>query len=309
MISVVVPTNRVGGIDVLLDSLAKQTYRDFELILVDALIPYRSTIVGQSFPVTHIPPRDNRFPEQMYCRTMNTGIAHARGDTLAFFCDYAWLHPTCLETHARLQAEHRGPVTLDYRMVDLPPLKPGFGDYREKTKPTDELARPFTDEVNANANRYASDVASGKLDPFLWSLFAEPLTEAAVQALRVEHPHRPSTADLSSDWNYCSFKNESFPTELLLSLNGLDEAYDLSHGWQDSELSYRLRRRGIRWHAGATDEGLMSIINPRPIMNIKRMPAVIFHNRELCFGSRRAELDLPVNPGWSLREWRARTLA
>jgi glycosyltransferase involved in cell wall biosynthesis len=230
VISVIVPSNRIGGLDILFAALAAQTYRDFELVLVDNIHKHRSEYVahhaqGCGFPVTHIPPRDNSFPDIAYCRTMNTGVAHARGDTLVYFCDYSWLHPTCLETHARLQAEHRGPVTLDYRYVDLPPLKPGLPNYREKTSPTDANIDPFTDEVNANADRYADDLRSGRLDAFLWSILAEPLTEEAVLAANVEHTHRPSGADLATDWNWCSFKNESFPTDLVLEMNGHDEEY------------------------------------------------------------------------------------
>lgn len=308
MISVLVPTNRVGGIDLLVSSLSRQTFTDFELILIDALIPYRSKHVTQMFPTKHIEPRDNAFPGQQYCRAMNTGIANARGDTLLFLCDYSWLHPTCLETHARLQAEKPGPVTLDYRYVSLPPVKPGLPHYRETAPGTEANAANYTAEVNAIADRYAEDVRHGRLAPFMWSLFAVPVAEEWLRTATVEHEHKPSGADLTSDWNWCSFKNESFPTELVLDMNGLDEAYDKSHAWQDSEFSYRLRRRGIQWRSGAPGEGLVSVVNPRHIMNVKRLTEPLYYNRDLCFGSRAAELDLPVNPEFSLRELRDRTI-
>lgn len=310
MISVIVPTNRVGGLDLLFSGLAHQTHRDFELILVDNIHKYRSEVVAHhardfSFPVKHIPPRDTTFPRQAYCQTMNTGVANSRGEVLVYMCDYSYLHPTCLETHARLQAEHNAPVTLDYRYVDLPPLKPGFGNYREQFAPNDTNTEDFTAAVNDNAERYAADLRAGRLDPYLWSIFVEPMTEEKVLACRIEHEHKPSSADLANDWNWCSFKNESFPTELVLDMNGCDEEYDLTHGYQDSEFSYRLRERGVRWYTGSPGEGLVTVVNPRPIMNIKRMPERLWHNRDLCFGSRAAALHLPVNPGWSLREWRA----
>ncbi len=303
MISVIVPSNRTGGLDVLCDSLDAQSYRNFELILVDALYDYRRDIVAQhaaqyGFPIVHIPPRDNRFPEQQYCRTMNTGIAHAHGDTLVFLCDYSFCHPDCLATHASFT----GPLTLDYRYLELPETKLGLPNYRERVSGTEENAQLYTDEVNANAERFAADVRSGRLDDFMWSIFTEPVTEAYLATLQVEHEHRPSTADLATDWNWCSFKNESFPTELVLDMNGLDEAYDESHAWQDSEFSYRLRTRGIQWRSAPG--GLVSVVNPRGIMNIKRMAKPLFWNRDLCFGSRRADLGLPVNPGFSLREMR-----
>lgn len=310
VISIIVPTNRVGGIDLLLDSLYRQTYKNFELIIVDALIPHRTPIVTQAFPTKHIAPRDNRFPEQMYCRTVNTGIAHARGDTVMLLCDYSWLHPNCLATHARLQELHRGPVTLDYRYVDLPKLKPGLPLYVQTTTPTDPASNDkYVAEVNENSDRYAADVRSGRLDEYMWSIFAEPQTEESLAMLKVTHEHKPcSTAKLDEDWNWCSFKNESFPTELFLDMNGVDEAFDDSHVYQDSEFSYRLKERGIRWYGGEAGEGLVTVVNPRPIMNIKRLAKPITHNARLCFEDRAAALKLPVNPGWSLREWRERVL-
>jgi len=310
VISVIVPSNRVGGIDLLLDSLARQTFKDFELILVDALIPYRAPIVTQSFKTTHIPPRDNRFPEQMYCRTVNTGIAHARGETIVLLCDYSFLHEDCLATHARLQAIRPVPVTCDYRYITLPDLKPGLPTYVQTVAPTDDASNAeYVAQVNAQSDRYADDVRSGRLADYMWSIFAEPMTAETIADSTITHWHTPSTtAKLHEDWNWCSLKNESFPTELLLAMNGIDEAYDRSHVYQDSEFSYRLRERGVRWYSGEPGEGLVTVVNPRPIMNIKRLAEPITYNQKLCFEEREAALRLPVNPGFSLREWRERVL-
>lgn len=305
MISVICVTNRIGGLDVLWQGLAHQTEKDFELVLVDAIKSRRSKGTENPFRWTHVEPRDNQFPNVSYCRSVNTGIANARGDTVLMLCDYSFCHPSCIELHAELQKKHRGPVTCDYRYVEMPPLHPDVPSYREKTPGTEENAAAYTAEVNANADRYVADLNAGKLDRFMWSVFAEPFR--GVEGLPVEHEHRPSGADLASDWNWCSFKNESFPTELVLEMNGHDEAYDESHAWQDSEFSYRLRERGIRWHAGPA-EHTVTVVNPRNWSNIKRLAKPLFYNRELCFGSRRAELRLPVNPGFSLRQWRDDTI-
>ena len=316
MISVLCVTNRIGGLDVLFRSLAAQTHHDFELILVDAIKPWRNherwardTALAYKFNWLAIEPGapdgPNPFPRISFCHTMNTAIAHARGDTLLFFCDYTFAHPRCIELHAELQKKHRGPVTFDYRYVTMPALHPDVPSYRETEPGTEENAAAYTAAVNANADRYVADLDAGKLDRFMWSVFAEPFR--GVDGLAVEHEHKPSGADLANDWNYCSAKNESVPTELMLEMNGFDEAYDRSHCYQDSEWSYRLRERGIRWHAGPPGH-TVSVVNPRPWSNIKRLEKPLFFNRELCFGSRRAELRLPVNPEFSLREWRERTI-
>ena len=305
MISVLVPQNRIGGLDVLWQGLAHQTEKNFELILVDAIKPRRSIGTENPFRWTHVEPRDNPFPAVSFCRSMNTAIAHARGDTLLMLCDYSFLHPNCLELHAEMQKKHRGPVTFDYRYVTMPALHPDVPSYRETEPGTEENAAAYTAAVNANADRYVADLDAGKLDRFMWSVFAEPFR--GVDGLAVEHEHKPSGADLANDWNYCSAKNESVPTELMLEMNGFDEAYDRSHCYQDSEWSYRLRERGIRWHAGPPGH-TVSVVNPRPWSNIKRLEKPLFFNRELCFGSRRAELRLPVNPEFILRNWRRKTI-
>ena len=315
MISVLLPTNRIGGLDLLFDSLERQTHRDFELVLVDNIYKHRRELVaerarGYSFQVRHIPPRDDTFPAQGYVQTVNTGIAHARGETIVLLCDYSWLHEDCLATHARLQELRRAPITLDYKYTDLPPLKPGLPLYVQTANPTDEASnRAYVEEVNAESDRYAADVRSGKLNDYMWSIFDEPQTAESLAALKVTHSHTPcATAKLDEDWNWCSFKNESFPTELFLDMNGVDEAYDSSHVYQDSEFSYRLKARGIRWFGGEPGEGLVTVVNPRPIMNIKRLANPITHNARLCFEERRAEFGMPVNPGFSLRDWRERVL-
>lgn len=300
MISVVVPSNRIGGLDVLFDSLKRQTYRDFELVIVDN-VPQRGMAFGANFASRFVRPQRNEPLCAAYCDSVNTGIAHARGGTILLSCDYTWFHPDCLATHAELQAKHRAPVTLDYNMSFPPPTKAGLPRYVQEHSPD---SPHYAAEITAVTDRYAADLASGKLDPYMWSIFAEPLTEESVRALPIEHKHRPCSTREPDDYNWCSFKNESFPTELFLDMNGLDEEYDRSHTYQDSEFSYRLRERGVRWVNGPPETGLLTIVNPRKIINVKRLAEPIAANYERCFGSRRAELGLPVNPQWSLRERR-----
>lgn len=304
MISVIVPTNRVGGLDLLIDSLSRQTYRNFELIIVDNIWRYRERLVHERiqklpFRVKHIPPRDNPFPDVAYCQTMNTGIAHARGETLVFLCDYSFLAPDCLATHAVCQAKKPGPLHLDYDYCELPPLREGFPGYHQDGR--DGTATDYVETINSTTERYCADLDAGRLDPFMWSLFAEPLESPA--GLEITHRHRPCELRKSGDWNFCSFKNESFPTELLLEMNGLNEALDESHCYQDQEFSYRLRDRCIEWINGPIETGMLTVVNPRPVLNVKRLKHAIAHNADIAGRGEQA-----VNPGWSLRERRKETL-
>jgi hypothetical protein len=305
MISVICVTNRCGGLDLLADSLRRQSYRDWELVLVDAIRPYRQ---HYSFPSDMRaqwldPGRTDRFAPS-YMRSQNMGIEHARGETVVYMCDYSHLNDDCLAVHAAAQKEQPGPFMADYLYRTPPAWKEGLPNYRESATGTKENAAAYGAETEANAARYEADLKSGRLDPYMWSAFAEPLTPESVAALPVEHEHRPSGSDAAVRWNHVSLKNESYPTELLLELNGHDELFDQSHGWQDQELAFRLRARGIGYRVAPPGVGMVSVVNPRAQSNIKRLVKPLFFNEELCFNSRRAELGLPVNPGFSLRDRR-----
>ncbi len=310
MLSLVCVTNRPGGLDVLEAGLLGQTNTEFELVLVDALYPYRGHMkFDERLSVKWLDGGSDPEFRSNYMSAQNMGIEHSAGDTVAFVCDYSFAHPDFVAVHAAAQAERPGPFTTDYDYVGLAPVKPGLPHYREEVSGTRENAEEYSRQTNDIAKRFRSDLERGALDAHLWSIFAEPFTATVLPALPVEHRHRPSAADLSGDWNYGSLKGESVPTELLLDMNGLDEEFNASHGWQDQEFSYRLRARGIQWRSGKPGEGMLSVVNPRGRINIKTLSKPLFHNQELCFNSRRADLHLPVNPGFSLRDRRNARLA
>jgi len=304
LISILVPTNRVGGLDILFSSLAKQTEKNFELILVDNIKRYRPTLFGMSkrVPLTHVEPRDNPFPNVSYCRSVNSGIAHARGETVLLLCDYSWCDPRMVELHAECQKKKPGPYHFDYNYTALPKLKDGFPGYHQGGM--DGSDARYVDTLNATTERYCADLEAGKLDSFMWSIFDETPTADSVAELEVTHRHRPCATRQADDWNFCSFKNESIPTELLLELNGLNEDMDESHVYQDLEWSYRMRRRGVPWNNGPPELGMVTVVNPRPVLNIKRMSRPISHNKWICD----SQLGTLANPEFSLREWRERTI-
>jgi hypothetical protein len=79
------------------------------------------------------------------------------------------------------------------------------------------------------------------------------------------------------DENYFSTKNESFPTESALVVNGMDEHYDLGRGPGDPDLCRRLRRTGLPlWIA---NEAIVHCLNPRGIL--PNMNVVIPEDRPL----------------------------
>ncbi len=301
MLSLLVPQNRIGGLDLLATSLRSQTFRDFELILLDAIAPYRREKHRADFDGLSVNWLDCSFGETnlrtRYMRSLNRGIEHARGETLVYLPDYAWLNPDCLATHHEMQTKHRAPVMLDYNYaaIDKPVQLPYYG---QAEHPADD-PEDFTKSVNATTARYVADLQAGRLDRFLWQLGPTP----NVASLPVTHRHRPCSTREANDWNWASFKNESFPTELLLDMNGHDERFDVSHCWQDQEFTQRLKLRGVQWVNGPAETGMLTVCNPRPFLNVKHMPEVFFTNRTLC-----ENVTGEVNPEFSLRERRKERL-
>src|SRR5712671_7816501 len=103
-ISVCCITARPGGLDVLLTGLKHQTFRDFELVLVDAVYDRRVSLVQDAatdarVAVVHTPPRVRLFPEDACPEARNTAIIKAHGELLLWVVDYAYLAPACLEAH------------------------------------------------------------------------------------------------------------------------------------------------------------------------------------------------------------------
>ncbi|MBA7663356.1 hypothetical protein ES703_71396 [subsurface metagenome] len=100
-LSIVLPTFRAGGLDVIKYSLLDQSFKDFELVLVDELYDSRKDMVRQYFKginLRHIPPfRVNNYFSSATAR--NTGISCAEGELIVFTNDYTWLSSDCLQRH------------------------------------------------------------------------------------------------------------------------------------------------------------------------------------------------------------------
>lgn len=300
-VTVLCPTMRVGGLDVLFDSLARQTCMDFELVLVDGVHAWRKSLVKKRakkypFPVTHVPPRDNPFPRNCYCRYVNTGIAHARGELVLFLCDYSWLSTDTVERHARYhEGNKNGLLMLDYSYTELPPVRNAFPGYGPKVS---HAENPVEHEriINEAGHTYLGDLQAGRLNSVMWSLFKRPIDFDGILELPQTLRHHKSPGPQDRSW--CTLKNESIPTEALLDINGLDETFDDSHLYQDTEVSYRLTDRGMTWHSVLGGEVL--VVNPRPIFNAKLVERPMSTNHALL--STRDAVN--VNLGFNLRDWR-----
>jgi len=327
-ISVIVPTLRVGGLDVLFSGLEKQTFRDFELVLVDSLYKYRKDIVAEkakeySFPIKHVEPIDNPFPVNSYQRCVNTGIVHSSGKVAYFTCDFAWLPPSVLEEHAAFHDTHHNYAMLGVcHLLEFPVLNPVFPQRYGLCElgagrgiPSEEVdAKWNTESIRHEVTKvwcdtYCRDLDSGILDPVMWSLFQEPYTlDSNPLGLKIIHEEMKKTKPEGIvQPQFCHLKNDSIPIDALLSINGFDERYDGCHGWQDSEIADRLfMRLGVQWYLKPAN--LIHIIDVHAVMIIRKMFRPEQANEQLWLAGHASGYPGEVNPHFNLSELRARAL-
>jgi glycosyltransferase involved in cell wall biosynthesis len=253
-LSIICCTPRVGGMDVLLAGLSRQTYRDFELVLVDALCARRREVVAEQakrlrVPLKHMAPFSSQFPNASYCRYANTGIAEADGEVVLFIADYTWLPPDGVERHAmfhRSSTTHRG-MMAPHVYFKCPAPHPAFRGYAE-------------DEIDS----YVADLATGRLDQVMWSLWRDdsrpwfewPKAECYDADVKTRMPSGPIERE------HFFAKNESCRRADLIKINGWDESMDGCQPYLDSEIADRLFAvAGVTWIHD--NQNLARIVNPR----------------------------------------------
>lgn len=258
-ISVCVPTNRVGGIDLLLEGLLQQSFTDFEVVLADGLHKYRKDLVADRiksypFPIKHVEPKNNLFPLNQFSHVANTALANASGEIVVFFVDYTYAPPDLLAAHAAFHQQNdrmRG-LMCPHNYFEVPELHTAFPKYG-----------------NEELDQYIADLNSGKLDPCMWSIFARDVKAGD----KFEELDRSGYANvdpkLTADPGgvhptYFHGKNESCSLSAVLDINGWDEALDGSHCYQDSDIAERLNvHNGVQWTVQPIP--IAQIVNPRRI--------------------------------------------
>lgn len=295
-ISIVVPTMRVGGVDILLESLAKQTFTDFELVLVDGLYRHRARQVAELakdlfLRVVHVEPRPNPFPVAAFCKYANTGLVHASGEVVLFCVDFTSLPSDLVQAHAEFH-KRSGPadgLMCPHRYVALDAS--GFPPY-----------------ASGEALRYEEDLRRGVLDQFMLSI-GKP-TDQDAQPWVVDGGHAKSDADPKLRMPpgpiapvFFHGKNESIKLERALDINGWDEDLDGTHCWQDSDFADRLSvKAGVKWVLDPSHVAL--IANPRNVFPMAKRLRDFRTNEGIWYDKRSRGYPTPNN--YNLREQRAR---
>lgn len=116
--SLVVPTvDRTTELESLLDSLRRQTHKDFELVIVDQnpddrLVPLLQAHLG-AMRITHLKAR-----RRGAARARNAGVEHAGGDVITFPDDDCLYPPDLLDKVARAFAGRPDVDGLTGRLID-----------------------------------------------------------------------------------------------------------------------------------------------------------------------------------------------
>jgi glycosyltransferase involved in cell wall biosynthesis len=309
-ISVIVPTTRVGGLDILFSGLEAQTFKDFELILIDSLYEYRRDLViakslEYSFKITHLPQSITATDQST---ALNDGVIRASGYLAYIIPDYTWVKSDCLQIHADFhkQTSHERKYAMVGHFHDcaLPTLHKDFYRTYGVDVPflVDEIPSKFLIKEREVYNHYIDDVVSGKLDALMWSLFETPFTTATDPSSFAVSISKaiPPQGDIDSKLR--ALKNESYVMETVLDVNGFNEDMNGSHGWQDWEFADRVLALTDTYLYHIPD-AIVFTINPRPILSARLRTREVFANEGVWKDGVKSNFQYPVN-NRSLREQR-----
>jgi glycosyltransferase involved in cell wall biosynthesis len=295
-ISIIMPTMRPGGLDIVFKSLERQTFKNFELILVDGIYKHRKDIVAQEskkydFIVKHVEPIKNVFPISCLAHTTNTGFVNASASLVLMITDYTYLPTDCVEKHIKFHninlAENMG-YMCPHQYKSLPELHPDFTPYQ-----------------NEDTDLFVSDIITGKLNHLMWSIFKEPFDQDP-EALSLDSMGNADTKLFMpygpGDHQAFNAKNESLKIEAALKVNGWDEELDGAHLCQDNVFSDILvKKLGFTWIVDKDNK--VYIINPRFVMPHARRIRHHMSNYPIWRRKQANNFSDPVND-WSLREMR-----
>ena len=263
-VSVTLGSSRPGGIDVSFYGLARQTYRDWELVFVDARYHRRHAQVldawdracaeaGTRVPLIHVPNHRNQSsPWQVNCAGFNTGFMLAAGENVVMLLDYGWCPPDWLERHVRAHEGGRRIVLAPHDYRPLPAVR------------TRDGAPPWLFyEGHIGRSPEAILAERDRYDEI--SIFAEPFDPQKLGDSSAPPHCDPKMFMPEGPIAGMPFhtKNESFPTDVALDVNGMDEHFDRMGGPGDPEFGYRLERAGLQpWLTHA----VVACPNPRWVM-------------------------------------------
>jgi len=258
-VSVSLGSSRPGGIDISLWGLARQTFDDFEIIFVDGRYHKRHERVldyvkklGIKQPFYHVPNHRYNGLWGANCAGVNTGFMLSEGEIVIMVLDYAYMPSGWIESHLKFHDQKRL-VMAPHLYCEMPevvtkdgsqPVQFGFGE-------------PHTTVENILKQKELFDEIS---------IFKTPFESSWMQSVKVCVDNDPKAALPNGpvDYTYMHTKNESFPLETVLDIEGIDENFDKGRGPGDTEFGFRFQMAGCQ--PFIAQEARVYCLNPRPIM-------------------------------------------
>jgi|GEM_PF-2019080 len=242
MISVIVPSyNSSEYLDLTLAAFVNQSYRDYEVIVVDDGSPDATSDVAQSYAgrlkLTYV-----HQANRGRAGARNTGLNHARGEIVLFNDDDRLPAPNLLMEH--VQAHRTGnEVVIGVRGRILSVLKKGL------PLRGGEFARVLKDHGVT-----MDEVDRGEKTRLVSPRDLQADFESAVVRLRLENEdwNVPKILNAYSNelqgfhfaWTLGTTANMSVARQAVIESGGFDENYQ-GWGMEDVDLAYRLYQRGM----------------------------------------------------------------
>lgn len=210
------------------ESLQKQIFRDWELVVVDGLHSQRKGFFdGVGFPVKHLPPKNSPYLEKGYwaiCDFLNTAVIHAEGELIVKIDD------ACEFSEDYLQR------IWDWHTVGAYPLSL-VNYYRGgEVARYDELTRQYLETIA----RTGSPLLEG--DPTRRMEILDRMYKAG-QAIEDSRLKLMKSEVVKAPWTW-AYGYVAVPLDVILDLNGWDESFDQSKSLDDVDFGLRVSLSG-----------------------------------------------------------------
>lgn len=289
-VTVLLGSNRPGGIDIALHSLRNQTYKDFEVIFVDGMYHERWREVRHAVklsalkqPFFHVPnirynPRNRIWGTA--CAGFNTGLMLAAGKRVVMLLDYGYARPNWLEAHMKHHQDDTNNVVLgphEYRSLKGVTTRELVGVQNQPAMLTDFKSLILTQDLPHEKVIELICEQKKRFHPI--SIFQKPF-DGNIDSFPPEDWQEVKTRmgfGETTDYNLFNTKNESFNLETALAINGIDENFDRGSGPGDPGMGLRLQRMGAKFYI--EPEATVYCLNPRRILPNSNL--VLQHDKPL----------------------------
>lgn len=211
-----------------ISSLQKQTFRDFEFILIDGLFEQRRDYFIENptdFPVIHIPPKPSPYlarGQWSVCDFLNTGLIVASGKYVLRLDDTDEFDADFLQNN------------INYLDVGYFPLTMEIYYRGGKTASYDALTRKYYAEQATSQGQMLLEGSVERKLAVMDKLYAEG---AAIQDSRFGIMGESYV--MAASWEQV-YGNMAIPLEIMLQVNGYDEAFDGKKSLEDPDLGLRV---------------------------------------------------------------------